>query len=105
MCRSGYGPLRQLRRVVPAPRYDRRPVATSPTTANGSQRSFTATYLDTEDRRLTRAGIELRRRVERGKSIWEAQIGGTTVRALVGPAQPPEELKRVLATLLRGEKI
>jgi CHAD domain-containing protein len=80
-------------------------VATSPTTANGSQRSFTATYLDTEDRRLTRAGIELRRRVERGKSIWEAQIGGTTVRALGGPAQPPEELKRVLATLLRGEKL
>lgn len=74
-------------------------------TANGSGRSFTATYLDTPDRRLTRAGIPLRRRVERGKSIWEARIGETTVSAPGGPAQPPPELQRVLAALLRGQEV
>lgn len=79
-------------------------MATSSTT-NGSGRSFTATYVDTADRRLTRAGIELRRRVERGKSIWEARIGETTVSAPGGPSQPPEELQRLLATLLRGQKL
>jgi CHAD domain-containing protein len=79
-------------------------VATSSTT-NGSGRSFTATYVDTADRRLTRAGIELRRRVERGESIWEARIGETTVSAPGGPSQPPKELQRLLATLLRGQKL
>ena len=79
-------------------------MATTSTT-NGSGRSFTATYVDTADRRLTRAGIELRRRVERGESVWEARIGETTVSAPGGPSQPPEELQRILATLLRGQKL
>ncbi len=74
-------------------------------TPNGSGRSFTATYLDTPDRRLTRAGIPLRRRVEKGKSIWEARIGDTTVSAPGGPAKPPAELRRVLAALLRGDDV
>jgi CHAD domain-containing protein len=74
-------------------------------TANGSARSFTATYVDTVDRRLARAGIPLRRRVEKGKSIWEARIGETTVSVPGGPAQPPEELRRVLAALLRGQEL
>jgi CHAD domain-containing protein len=73
--------------------------------ANGTGRSFTATYLDTPDRRLTRAGIPLRRRVEKGKSIWEARIGETTVSASGGPARPPAELQRVLAALLRGQEL
>jgi CHAD domain-containing protein len=47
----------------------------------------------------------LRRRVERGESIWEARIGETTVSAPGGPSQPPEELQRILATLLRGQKL
>jgi CHAD domain-containing protein len=72
---------------------------------NGSGRSFTATYLDTADRRLARAGIALRRRVEKGKSIWEVRIGETTVSAPGGPAKPPDELRRVLAALLRGEDV
>jgi CHAD domain-containing protein len=74
-------------------------------TANGSGRTFTVTYLDTPDRRLARAGIPLRRRVEKGKSIWEAQVGETTVSAPGGPAQPPAELRRVLAALLRGQEV
>ncbi|HEY5660120.1 MAG TPA: CHAD domain-containing protein [Gaiellaceae bacterium] len=73
--------------------------------ANGSEASFTATYLDTADRRLTRAGIPLRRRVENGKSIWEARIGDATVAAPGGPAKPPAELQRVLAALLRGDDV
>jgi CHAD domain-containing protein len=77
----------------------------SASTANGSGRSFTATYVDTPDRRLARAGIPLRRRVEKGKSIWEARIGETTVSAPGGPAQPPAELQRVLAALLRGQEV
>jgi len=74
-------------------------------TENGSGQSFTATYLDTPDRRLTRAGIPLRRRVEKGKSIWEARIGETTVSAPGGPAKPPAELQRLLAALLRGDDV
>jgi CHAD domain-containing protein len=74
-------------------------------TANGSTRSFTATYVDTADRRLARAGIPLRRRVEKGKSIWEARIGETTVSAPGGPSRPPAELQRVLAALLRGDDV
>jgi CHAD domain-containing protein len=74
-------------------------------TANGSGRSFTATYVDTPDRRLARAGIPLRRRVEKGKSIWEAKIGDTTVSAPGGPTEPPAELQRMLAALLRGDDV
>ena len=74
-------------------------------TANGSTRSFSATYVDTADRRLARAGIPLRRRVEKGKSVWEARIGDTTVSAHGGPAGPPAELQRVLAALLRGDDV
>ncbi|HSC73130.1 MAG TPA: CHAD domain-containing protein [Gaiellaceae bacterium] len=72
---------------------------------SGSEPTFTATYLDTPDRRLTRAGIPLRRRVEKGKSTWEARIGDTTVSAPGGPAKPPAELQRVLAALLRGDDV
>jgi CHAD domain-containing protein len=74
-------------------------------TSNGSERTFVATYLDTPDRRLARAGIPLRRRVEKGKSIWEARVGETTVSATGGPARPPAELQRVLAALLRGREL
>jgi inorganic triphosphatase YgiF len=74
-------------------------------TANGSTRSFTATYVDTPDRRLARAGIPLRRRVEKGESIWEARIGETTVSAPGGPSGPPAELQRLLAALLRGDDV
>jgi CHAD domain-containing protein len=74
-------------------------------TSNGSTRTFVATYLDTPDRRLARAGIPLRRRVEKGKSTWEARVGETTVSATGGPARPPAELQRVLAALLRGQEL
>lgn len=47
----------------------------------------------------------MRRRVEKGKSIWEARIGETTVSAPGGPSRPPAELQRVLAALLRGDNV
>jgi CHAD domain-containing protein len=74
-------------------------------TVNGITRSFTATYVDTPDRRFARAGIPLRRRVEKGESVWEARIGETTVSAPGGPAGPPKELQRILAALLRGNDV
>jgi CHAD domain-containing protein len=80
-------------------------VATTSSTSNGTERRFTATYLDTPDRRLARAGVSLRRRMEQGKGIWEAQIGETTVSAPGGPAKPPAELRRLLAALLRGQDL
>lgn len=43
--------------------------------------------------------------MEKGKSIWEAQIGETTVSAPGGPGKPPPELRRLLAALLRGQEL
>jgi CHAD domain-containing protein len=72
--------------------------------ANGS-RVFTATYHDTEDGRLARAGIVLRRRMENGKSIWELDVGDTSREADGGPAGPPAELMRLLVAPLLGREL
>ena len=71
---------------------------------NGS-RIFTATYLDTEDRRLSRAGISLRRRMENGKSVWELDVGQATREADGGPGGPPTEILRLLAAPLLGREL
>jgi CHAD domain-containing protein len=73
-------------------------------TANGS-RIFTATYHDTEDGRLARAGIVLRRRMENGKSVWELDVGDTSRAADGGPASPPDELLRLLVAPLLGRQL
>jgi CHAD domain-containing protein len=73
-------------------------------TANGS-RIFTATYHDTEDGRLARAGIVLRRRMENGKSVWELDVGDTSREADGGPASPPDELLRLLVAPLLGRPL
>jgi CHAD domain-containing protein len=72
--------------------------------ANGS-RIFTATYHDTEDGRLARAGIVLRRRMENGKSVWELDVGDTSRKADGGPASPPDELLRLLVAPLLGRQL
>lgn len=72
--------------------------------ANGS-RIFTATYHDTEDRRLSRAGIVLRRRMENGKNVWELDVGKTSREADGGPAGPPDELLRLLVAPLLGREL
>ena len=73
-------------------------------TTNGS-RIFTATYHDTEDGRLARAGIVLRRRMENGKSVWELDVGKTSREADGGPASPPDELLRLLVAPLLGRQL
>jgi CHAD domain-containing protein len=72
--------------------------------ANGS-RIFTATYHDTEDGRLARAGIVLRRRMENGKSVWELDVGKSSREADGGPAGPPDELLRLLVAPLLGRDL
>jgi CHAD domain-containing protein len=68
-------------------------------------RHFTATYVDTEDGRLARAGVVLRRRMENGKNVWEVEIGNATRAADGGPAGPPEEILRLLAAPLLGREL
>lgn len=71
---------------------------------NGS-RIFTATYHDTEERHLARAGIVLRRRMENGKSVWEVEVGQETRAADGGPAGPPQEILDLLAAPLLGRPL
>ena len=73
---------------------------------NGDGHVFTATYHDTRDRRLARAGITLRRRMENGVGMWEAQIAHSVVAAPGGPAELPDALaNRLRAPLHRSELI
>jgi CHAD domain-containing protein len=95
----------RLQHFGPAQSYDFAVVAvTSTDSANGS-RHFTSTYVDTEDGRLARAGVVLRRRMENGKNIWEVEIGNTTRAADGGPAGPPEEILRLLTAPLLGREL
>ena len=68
-------------------------------------RHFTATYVDTEDGRLARAGVVLRRRMENGKNVWEVEIGNATRAVDGGPAGPPEEILRLLTAPLLGREL
>src|SRR6185312_9228202 len=63
-------------------------------------RIFTSVYHDTSDRSLARAGITLRRRTERGRSVWQLKIPVSGARVELeepgGPAGPPEPLRALL---------
>jgi CHAD domain-containing protein len=63
-------------------------------------RVFTSVYHDTADRSLARAGITLRRRTERGKSVWQLKIPANGARMELeepgGPAGPPASLRSLL---------
>lgn len=74
-------------------------------TRNGAGHVYTATYHDTPDRRLARAGISLRRRMENGVGLWEADIAGTTVSASGGPVDLPEDLARRLRVVLQRTEL
>lgn len=71
--------------------------------------SFTSTYVDTHDRRLSQAGITLRRRVENGKSVWQLKLPQEDARleleALGGPSAIPEGLSSLLAGIVRGRAL
>ena len=76
-------------------------MATSERT-NGASGSYVATYHDTADRRLTRANIVLRRRMENGVGLWEAEFAGHVVSARGGPAGLPDDIASALVAPLRG---
>jgi len=65
-------------------------------------RVFRSTYHDTEDRRLGRSGLSLRRRLENGASTWEVELpeapGEVALAAPGGPVKPPP----LIADLLRA---
>jgi len=69
-------------------------------------RVFTSTYFDTEDYRLARAGVTLRRRVERGRGVWQLKLPRGAARleleAPGGPAAPPPDLLDLLTAYRRG---
>jgi CHAD domain-containing protein len=80
-------------------------VAVTPADSANGSRHFTATYVDTEDGNLARAGVVLRRRMENGKNVWEVEIGNETRAADGGPAGPPEEILRLLTAPLLGRQL
>ena len=65
-------------------------------------RVFTSIYHDTADRSLARAGITLRRRTERGRSVWQLKLPVNGARLELeepgGPAGPPDRLRVLLRT-------
>jgi len=65
-------------------------------------RVFTSVYHDTPDRSLARAGITLRRRTERGLSVWQLKIPADGARMELeepgGPVGPPDDLRALLRT-------
>jgi CHAD domain-containing protein len=67
-------------------------------------RVFTSIYHDTTDRSLARSGITLRRRTERGGSVWQLKLPVNGARLEIeepgGPAGPPDRLR----TLLRAHE-
>lgn len=68
-------------------------------------RVFTSVYHDTPDRSLARAGITLRRRTERGKSVWQLKLPSNGSRLELeeagGPVGPPDSLAVLLRTHTR----
>jgi CHAD domain-containing protein len=68
-------------------------------------RVFTSVYHDTPDRSLARAGITLRRRTERGKSVWQLKLPAEDARLELeepgGPVGPPASLGVLLRAHVR----
>jgi CHAD domain-containing protein len=98
-------PDRELQHSGTAQSYDLTVVAMTDSDSVNDSRHFTATYVDTEDGRLARAGVVLRRRMENGKSVWEVEVGNATRAADGGPVGPPEEILRLLTAPLLGHDL
>jgi CHAD domain-containing protein len=68
-------------------------------------RLFTSVYFDVPGRSLSDAGITLRRRTERRKSVWQLKLPAGDARleleATGGADAPPEALRRLLTAHLR----
>lgn len=73
------------------------------------RRVFTSVYHDTPDRRLARAGLELCRRTENGKSLWRLTLPRGEARLVLeelgGPAGPPDALRELLTAPLHGTEV
>jgi CHAD domain-containing protein len=70
-------------------------------------RVFTSVYYDVPDQSLARAGITLRRRTERGRSVWQLKLPQPgdlrlELEQLGGPADAPAELRALLGAHLRN---
>ncbi len=72
-------------------------------------RVFTSTYYDTLDYGLAEAGVTLRRRVERGRGVWQLKlprgIARLELEAPGGPSGPPEQMLELLTAYLRGRAL
>jgi CHAD domain-containing protein len=72
-------------------------------------RVFTSVYYDVPSRSLSNSGITLRRRTERGKSVWQLKLPADDARLELeqpgGPAGPPDELAKLLVAHLRGVRV
>jgi CHAD domain-containing protein len=72
-------------------------------------RVFTSVYYDVPSRSLSNAGITLRRRTERGKSVWQLKLPADDARLELeqpgGPSGPPDELAKLLVAHLRGVRV
>lgn len=68
-------------------------------------RVFTSVYHDTAGHSLAHAGITLRRRVERGRSVWQLKLPAGDARLELeesgGPAAPPKAISDLLVAHLR----
>ena len=72
-------------------------------------RVFTSTYFDTQDYRLARQGVTLRRRVEKSRGLWQLKLPRGAARLELesrgGPSGPPPEMLRLLTAYLRGGEL
>jgi CHAD domain-containing protein len=72
-------------------------------------RSFRSTYHDTEDGRLGRNGLRLRRRLENGASTWEIELpeapGEVALAAPGGPVAPPSLIADLLQVVVGEDKL
>src|SRR5687767_2542222 len=72
-------------------------------------RTFTSTYVDTEDLRLARRGITFRHRLEDGTGLWQLKLprGASRIELEQAgpPARPPTELAGLLVAHLRGAEL
>jgi CHAD domain-containing protein len=72
-------------------------------------RSFRSTYHDTEDGRLGRNGLRLRRRLENGASTWEVELpeapGEVALAAPGGPVAPPSLIADLLRVVVGDDKL
>jgi CHAD domain-containing protein len=68
-------------------------------------RVFTSIYHDTADRSLAHAGITLRRRTERGRSLWQLKLPAGDARLELeevgGPGGAPKSIAQLLVAHLR----